>query len=49
MNRDALSDADVEVFRASQGGGDDGWMIRPLLRAGAERGDLCRTPGRGQP
>ena len=30
MNKDALSEADVEPFRASQGRGGDGWMITPF-------------------
>ena len=30
MNRDAVSDADGGPFRASQGGGGDGWMITPF-------------------
>ena len=49
MNKDAVSDADEEPFRASQGGGGDGRMIGLLLRAGAERGGTHRTLGRGQP
>ena len=49
MNKDDLSDADREPFRASQGEGGDGRMIGPLLKAGAERGGPCWTPGRGQP
>ena len=49
MNKDAVTDADVEPFRTSQGGGGDGRMISPLLREGAEIGGTYRTPGRGQP
>ena len=30
VNKDAVSDADVEPFRASQGGGGDGRMITPF-------------------
>ena len=30
MNKDAVSDADVESFRATQGGGRDGRMITPF-------------------
>ena len=30
MNKDAVSDADGESSRASQGGGEDGWMITPF-------------------
>ena len=48
VNKDAVSDADVEPFRASQGG--RGWTDdHPVLRAGAERGGPCRTPGKRQP
>ena len=49
MNKDAVSDSDVKSFRASQGGGGDGRITGPLLRAGAERGGTCWTPRRGQP
>ena len=30
VNKDAVSDADVEPFRASQGRGGDGQMITPF-------------------
>ena len=30
MNKDTVSEADVEPFRASQGRGGDGWMITPF-------------------
>ena len=49
MNKDAVTDADVEPFRASQGGGGDGRMTGPLLRAGAERGGTEWTRGRDNP
>ena len=47
MNKDAVSDADGETFRASQGWGGDKQMVGPLLRTGAERGGHLQDPWEG--
>ena len=47
MNKDAVSDADGETFRASQGGGGDKQMVGLLLRTGAERGGHLQDPWEG--
>ena len=53
MNKDALSEADVEPFRASQGRGGDGWMITPFqgqeLKEEAPNGPLGGTTLRMHP
>jgi len=48
INKDAVSDADGEPFRASQGAGWGWTNDPPPLREGAERGGTCWTPKKGR-